>query len=444
LTTEDFKRPDIQLYVKRELEVTSILDYLYEWSLIDLLEYDQIEKASSRIEKVSKLLSILQQSCDSSWTSRFSHVLNNFGHQKILQEMLSMKNPHQIKTQESDIPVFGRTIKLDTNHLTQTAIRDISPTDFNNRCQIDDHRITGTRPGCVEFILLSGSTRVCQILDEDDQEEKCRKFLQSLTSMPDVKKTLKPGQIFKIKVQMFDSSLPIVSAEKAKNINYNLAIKIGRAELITDWKVEALMNLLVEHEMINPFFVTKLSETSDVVLKKEYLIYLLSCSEENKLKQVLTKASKSETLQAFVDHIEQWKCIECYRKTLLTFYQNVEDEIDTKIMENTLKVENDIPELLTNVCVHNAEHISRGARAKLFLQYVLTNENILKSFAAVFATMSKIVLTHTPCLYCSKEKSTSRQPDETSAYTFVIEDANVEKDLYHQIDTTLRDERYES
>lgn len=95
----------------------------------------------------------------------------------------------------------------------------------------------------------------------------------------------------------------------AKNINYNLAIKIGRAELITDWKVEVLMNLLVEHEMINPFFVTKLSETSDVVLKKEYLIYLLGCSEENKLKQVLTKARKSETLQAFVDHIEQWKCI---------------------------------------------------------------------------------------------------------------------------------------
>lgn len=99
---------------------------------------------------------------------------------------------------------------------------------------------------------------------------------------------------------------------------------------------------------------------------------------------------------------------ECYRKTLLTFYQNVEDEIDTKIMEKTLKVENDIPELLINVCVHNAEHVSRGARAKLFLQYVLTNENILKSFATVFATMSKIVLTHTSCVYCSKEKDTSK------------------------------------
>lgn len=116
LTTEDFKRPDIQLYVKRELEVTSILDYLYEWSLIDLLEYEQIEKATSRIEKVCKLLSILQQSCDSSWTSRFSHILNNFGHQKILREMLNIKNPHQIKTQGKCVIKTVLTNKDSVNH----------------------------------------------------------------------------------------------------------------------------------------------------------------------------------------------------------------------------------------------------------------------------------------------------------------------------------------
>ncbi|CAG2192878.1 unnamed protein product [Mytilus edulis] len=385
LTADDFNRPEIQLIVEQELEVTIILDYLYEWHLIDLDEYEEIEKANSRIEQVRILLAILQNRRDGSWTSKFCYILTKFGHQRILIGMQSIKNQRQIGMQESDIPVFGRTLKLDTDNQTQIALRQQSAADLNKQWQSDDHRITGTRPGCVEFMLLSGSKLACKILDNAEKEEKCRTFLQNLTSMPDVKKTLKPGQIFKIKIQMFDCSLPIVPAEKA---------------------------------------FQKLSQTSDENLIKEYLIYLLSCSEEDKLKQILTKAREIETLQAFVEHIEQWKCIECYRTTLLTYFQNVEDEIDTKIMENTLKGENDVPDLLTNVCIYKAEHVSRGDRAKLFLQYILTNENILMRFAAVFATMSKIVLTHKSCVYCSKDKITSRPTDDTPAYTFVVEDSN--------------------
>ncbi|XP_076073319.1 uncharacterized protein LOC143044944 [Mytilus galloprovincialis] len=424
LTAEDFNRPDIQFFVERELEVTTILDYLFERHLIDLDEYEEIEKANSRIEQVRILLAILHNRRDGSWTSKFCYILDKFGHQRILAGMQSIKNQRHIGMQESDIPVFGRTLKLDTDNQTQIALRQQSAADLNNQWQNDDHRITGTRPGCVEFMLLSGSKLACTILDKDDQEEKCRTFLQSLTSMPDVKKTLKPGQIFKIKVQMFDSSLPIVPAEKAKNLEFNLAIKICKANLIRDLKVEVIIKLLVENAMIDQCAVSQLSETSDKNLIKEYLIYLLSCSEEDKLKQILTKAREIETLQAFVDHIEQWKCIECYRTTLLTYFQNVEDEIDTKIMEKTLKGENDVPDLLTNVCIDKADHISRGDRAKLFLQYILTNENILMRFAAVFATMSKIVLTHKSCVYCSKDKITSRPTDDTPAYTFVIEDSN--------------------
>ncbi|CAC5384320.1 unnamed protein product [Mytilus coruscus] len=426
LTAEDFNRPEIRRFVEKELEVTTILDYLYERYLINLEEYEEMERASSRIEQVRILLAILQRRRDDSWTSKFCYILNTFGHHRILRGMQNIKNQHHIGMQESDIPVFGSTFKLDTDHQTQIALREQSAADLNNHWQNDDHRITGTRPGCVEFMLLSGSKKACKILDKDDQEEKCRTFLQSLTSMTDVKKTLKPGQIFKIKVQMFDSSLPIVPAEKAKNMDFNLAIKICKTNLIGDLKVKVIMNLLVEHEMINQFTVAKLSETSEENLIKEYLIYLLGSSEEDKLKQVLAKARESETLQAFVDHIEQWRCVECYRKTLLTFFQNVEDEIDTKIMEKTLIGENDVPDLLTNVCIHKAENISRGDRAKLFLQYILTNENILMRFAAVFATMSKVVLTHTSCVYCSKDKSTSRPTDDTPAYTFVVEDVNGE------------------
>lgn len=99
MTTEDFKRPDIRLYVERELEVKSILDYLYEWCLIDLEEYEQIEKDGSRSDKVSKLLSILQHSSDDSWTSKFSYILNNFGPQRILRGIHNIKNPNQIGTQ---------------------------------------------------------------------------------------------------------------------------------------------------------------------------------------------------------------------------------------------------------------------------------------------------------------------------------------------------------
>ncbi|VDI77053.1 Hypothetical predicted protein, partial [Mytilus galloprovincialis] len=406
LTAEDFNRPDNQRLVERELEVTTILDYLFERHLIDLDEYEEIRKANSRIEQVRILLAILQNRRDGSWTSKFCYILTKFGHQKILAGMQSITNQRQTGMQDIDIPVFGRTLKLDTDNQTQIALREQSAGDLNNQWQYDDHRIIGTRPGCVEFMLISGSNKACEILDNDDKEEKCRTFLQNLTSMPAVKKTLKPGQIFKIKVQMFDCSLPLVAEENAKNMDCNLAIKICKANLIGDLKVEVIMNLLVEHDMINQFTVAKLSATSDENLKKEYLIYLLGSSEENILRKILSKARESETLQAFINHIEQWRCIECYRKTLLTFSQSVEDEIDTKIMINTLKGENDVPDLLTNVCIDKANSISRGDRAKLFLQYILTNENILMRFAAVFATMCKMVLTHTSCLYCSKDKST--------------------------------------
>lgn len=92
----------------------------------------------------------------------------------------------------------------------------------------------------------------------------------------------------------------------------NLAIKICKANLIGDLKVEVIMNLLVEHEMINQFTVAKLSATSDENLKKEYLIYLLGSSEENILRKILSKARESATLQAFINHIEQWRCIGLY------------------------------------------------------------------------------------------------------------------------------------
>ncbi|XP_071133002.1 uncharacterized protein [Mytilus edulis] len=213
VTVDDFNRPDIQQFIEQELEVTTILDYLYEWFLINLHEYENIEKAKKRKEKVRILLSILQRRCDDRWTRTFCYILNTVGHQTVLRGMQNIKNVHQIGIQESDIPVFGKTFKLDTDHQTQLALREQSAVDLNNQWQHADHRITGTRPGCVEFLLLSRSQTACKLLDKDDQEEKCRTFLQSLTLMPDVKKTLRPGQIFKIKVQRFDSSLPLVAEE---------------------------------------------------------------------------------------------------------------------------------------------------------------------------------------------------------------------------------------
>lgn len=100
--------------------------------------------------------------------------------------------------------------------------------------------------------------------------------------------------------------------------------------------------------------------------------------------------------------------LECYRRSLLTLYQEVEDEIDTEIMKKTLKGENDVPDLLTNVCLHKTRNLSRADRAKIFLQYILTNSNVLLRFVDVFATMSKVVLTHTPCVYCAHDESASK------------------------------------
>lgn len=95
MTAEDFNRPDNQRLVERELEVTTILDYLFEKHLIDLDEYEEIRKANSRIEQVRILLAILQNRRDSSWTSKFCYILTKFGHQKILAGMQSIKNQRQ-------------------------------------------------------------------------------------------------------------------------------------------------------------------------------------------------------------------------------------------------------------------------------------------------------------------------------------------------------------
>lgn len=96
LTVEDFNRPDIQLFLERELEVTSILDYLYEKYLIHHDEYEEIEKSVSRIEQIRTLLSILRKRSkdDDSWISKFCYILNKFGHPRIFREIQSIKARH--------------------------------------------------------------------------------------------------------------------------------------------------------------------------------------------------------------------------------------------------------------------------------------------------------------------------------------------------------------
>ncbi|CAC5376543.1 unnamed protein product [Mytilus coruscus] len=94
--------------------------------------------------------------------------------------------------------------------------------------------------------------------------------------------------------------------------------------------------------------------------------------------------------------MEPSHCSGCFRKTVLGNYQSILDEIETSMIEETLKTDI-VPGCIKTACIDERDKRSRLERADIFLQFVLTNEKLLMAFRRIYEKSSEVAPTPMKC-----------------------------------------------
>lgn len=88
----DFDKDEFREYLTKELEVIGILDYLFEWYVIELVDHDIILESKPRSLQVQKILEILKRR-DERCLKTFCYILKQHSHPRILRQLQLLKKP---------------------------------------------------------------------------------------------------------------------------------------------------------------------------------------------------------------------------------------------------------------------------------------------------------------------------------------------------------------
>lgn len=134
------------------------------------------------------------------------------------------------------------------------------------------------------------------------------------------------------------------------------------------------------------------------------------------------------------------ECSRCIQKTIIDNYDIILDEIETDAIIETLNKAETVPDFIRHKCIDNIGSISRTQRAGIFLQYVLTREDMLKTFMSVL-TDQEIDVERQMCSECSGIPVKHSTGDKLKKRTFEFQ---IEKDEYGEIIVQFRDTFHET
>ncbi|CAG2193245.1 unnamed protein product [Mytilus edulis] len=370
-----FSNPRLCNYLRDELEIDLIIDDMYEWHLIELDTHERIRQLTERVHKVNVLLSEMERITDNAWFIKFCCFLTKHAENTIVIENIrqtaSMAHMPETTRDEDLTVAIGRTFKIRTENLTEERLRQLHIDDMNSQLQ-QPHHIFDVRDGCVELILFNSTNEFSQ--------ENCLEFIRKVIEIEDVKSTLIPGQIFNVAVRAFDQNIPLLDDNGKSLLKFpiKLALKLNEA------RVDGETN-------------QKLS-SKDVEIQKQYIVYALSNCSADELETILQKSKDLEKCKVIYDCVQRWKCLNCYRQSILSEKERVLNEIDTAIIKQTLDGQHELP--------------------KCLYEYW----SCLVAFAEVLATRSKLCIKHTQCRTCSGMTTLEEENKEAIVFNFVIND----------------------
>lgn len=427
IQVEMFRNGKVKEYIKNELEIRIILDYLYEWNLINLAQHGSIRKANNRQEGVNLLFEIISEIREVEWFRSFCYILNQYGHRRIVDKLLQFTSTEvwdESVVLEDDIPPsFGKTMKIYTESTTENALRQHHIDDMN--AQLAEHMqpIADVREGCVEFFFLSSTAAKLSYVK---QQAECEKLIKQLTLLSDVKDTLHQGQKFRVLIKNDCSTAPLLNeiGKEIKEIPMPLAMQIGRSKVLEKIDVDQTVDVLRQHALIKEDVFQKIG---DEHIQREYVFNVLTRMREEALRTILKQmVQKSQRLSEMVDFLTKLQCIGCLRSSILKYWKKILDEIDTDIMQMTLKDQDNIPQYIFEICVSKASTTSRLSRAKIFLQFILVKGYLLRTFAEVLVKRCKsFSWEHVSCTGCLKngEPDDMEEKNEPTEFIFVVNDA---------------------
>ncbi|XP_076107597.1 uncharacterized protein LOC143075902 [Mytilus galloprovincialis] len=117
-------------------------------------------------------------------------------------------------------------------------------------------------------------------------------------------------------------------------------------------------------------------------------------------------------------------CSRCIQKTIIKNYDMILDEIETDAITETLNKTETVPDFIQHKCLDNIGSISRTQRAGIFLQYVLTREDMLITFMHML-TEREVDVERQMCPECSGMHVKHSSGDKLKKRTFKFQ---IEKD----------------
>ncbi|CAG2224049.1 unnamed protein product [Mytilus edulis] len=415
-----------------ELETTDVIDPLLEYYVISLDDHDDLlYLKKTRKERNSQLIHTLIGKKSDSWIPGFVFVLDHTKHSGLLSVIQHKgKRVLPIFTEGVLFNSAAYEMSIKVNGLNANAIefKLARNAEIDNLCRkFAKLAVSNVRRGSVLLMVHPISPDTWRKSSDTEKKKLLEEFVHQLLESPEVTKLIQK----EINVTIDVNEIKNVFGDPLWRVKKSSEMSPAKQQLEDNWtflteelEIRKVMEYLVGEEVMSYRETQKILQTSGRKDRtNNFLRYFKDNLADSNMKDLIDALVKTGQTKIAMKLKTESVCIDCLRETYNAEknYNTILDEMVSSMMLQTVakfddeKIPHHIKNILTPECGK-----SRRDRAHLFMQYVLVNDDVLRSFENVFEATNSIDLDNYKC--------TTHKPGTSKSASYfqsnLVEDTN--------------------
>ncbi|XP_071125381.1 uncharacterized protein [Mytilus edulis] len=411
-----------------ELETTDVIDPLLEYYVISLDDHDDLlYLKKTRKERNSQLIHTLIGKKSDSWIPGFVFVLDHTKHSGLLS-IIQHKGKRVLPIFTEGVlfnsAAYEMSIKVNGLNANAIEFKLARNAEIDNLCRkFAKLAVSNVRRGSVLLMVHPISPDTWRKSSDTEKKKLLEEFVHQLLESPEVTKLIQK----EINVTIDVNEIKNVFGDPLWRVKKSSEMSLAKQQLEDNWtflteelEIRKVMEYLVGEEVMSDRETQKILQTSGRKDRtNNFLRYFKDNLADSNMKDLIDALVKTGQTKIAMKLKTESVCIDCLRETYNAEknYNTILDEMVSSMMLQTVakfddeKIPHHIKNILTPECGK-----SRRDRAHLFMQYVLVNDDVLRSFENVFEATNSIDLDNYKC--------TTHKPGASYFQSNLVEDTN--------------------
>ncbi|XP_063413528.1 uncharacterized protein LOC134695956 [Mytilus trossulus] len=395
--------------IVEELETTDVIDPLLEYYIISLDDHDDLfYTKKTRKERNSQLIHTLIGKKSDSWIPGFVFVLDHTNHSGLLS-VIQHKGKRILPIFTEGLlfnsAAYEMSIKVNGLNASSIELQLAQNAEIDNICRrVANLTISNIRRGSVLLMVHPISPDTWRKSSDSEKMKLLEEFVHQLLESTEVRKLIQK----EINVTIDVNEIKNVFGDPLWRVRKSTTMSPAKQQLEDNWtflteelEIRKVMEYLVGETVMSDRETQTIMQTSGRKDRTHsFLRYFKENLADSNMKDLIDALVKTGQTKIAKKLKTESVCIDCLRETCNAEqnYNTILDEMVSSMMLQTVakfddeKIPHHIKNILTPQCGK-----SRRDRAHLFMQYVLVNDDVLRSFEDVFEATNSIDLDNHKC-----------------------------------------------